>query len=180
MLPRIAVVCLLGSGLSVTPIMAQARECVIETANNGAMVKIRGVVSSSGHDVFIRPEQCPDNRVIVAYGDDPALESDRTGMKRDDSFQQFERYLKEQQPTEPNEYCQQCPRYQVTAELSGRLNIAPSAGVKRNPKTGKATGLEGYGHPLPFTRFRLVVTSVSGVVSKELPVNREKALPQKP
>ena len=84
-------------------------------------------------------------------------------------------YLKEQQPSKPNEVCQQCPKYQVTAELTGRLDIAPSAGVKKNPKTGKATILEGYGHPLPFTRFRLVLTSVANVTTKELPSTQEKA-----
>jgi hypothetical protein len=172
---RILRSCLLGVVLSAVPIMAQSGKCVIETAKNGAMVKVRGVVFPGGHDMFIRPEQCQDNRVIVTYGDDPALGSSRLHVQRGDSFQAFERYLKEQQPAKPNEVCQQCPKYQVTAELSGRLDIAPSAGVKRNPKTGKATGLEGYGHPLPFTRFRLVLTSVANVTAKELPSTQEKA-----
>ena len=180
MLDRIARGFLLGIVLSAAPGLAQSGKCVIETVKNGAMVAVRGVVFPGGHDMFIRPAQCPDNRVIVMYGDDPAVaRRDRLQVKRDSSFQEFERYLKEQQPSRPNEICQQCPKYQVTAELSGRLDIAPSAGVKRNPKTGKATGLEGYGHPLPFTRFRLVLTGVSDVTTKELPTAQDKA-PKQP
>jgi len=139
------------------------------------MVKIRGVVFQGGHDMFIRPEQCPNNRVIVTYGDDPTLGRSRLEMKRDDSFQAFERYIKEQEPNKPNRVCQQCPQYQVTAELSGRLDVALSVGVKKNPKTGKVTSLEGYGHPLPFTRFRLVVTSIANVTAKEFPNTQDKA-----
>lgn len=175
MLNRILRGCMFGIVLSAVPVLAQSGQCFIETVKNGTLVTVRGVVFPGGHDMFIRPEQCPDNRVIVTYGDDPALGRGRLQVKRDDSFQAFERYLKEQQPSKPNEICQQCPKYQVTAELSGRLDIAPSAGVKRNPKTGKATGLEGYGHPLPFTRFRLVLTSVANVTVKELPSTQEKA-----
>jgi hypothetical protein len=175
MLNRIALVCLFGVGLTVVPVFGQSAKCVIETTQNGTMVKVRGVVFPGGHDMFMRPEQCPDNRVILTYGDDPTLGRDRLQMKRDAAFQEFEHYLREQQPSKPNEICQQCPKYQVEAELSGRLDIAPSAGVKRNAKTGKATGLEGYGHPLPFTRFRLVITSVATVTAKELPIIQDKA-----
>lgn len=180
MLDWIARGLLLGIVVSTAPALAQSGKCVIETAKNGAIVRVRGVVFPGGHDMFIRPEQCPENRVIVIYGDDPTLGRGRLQVKRDDAFRTFERYVKEQQPSKPDEVCQQCPKYQVTAELSGRLNVAPSAGVKRNPKTGKATGLEGYGHPLPFTRFRLVLTGVSDVTATELPAAQDKASAKQP
>jgi hypothetical protein len=165
---------------STAPVPTQSGKCVIETAENGAMVRVRGVVFPGGHDMFIRPEQCPDYRVIVTYGDDPALGRGRLQVKRDDAFQMFERYVKEQQPPRPGEVCQQCPRHQVTAEVSGRLDIAPSAGVKRNPKTRKAISLEGYGHPLPFTRFRLVLTGVSDVTATELPAVQDQPSAKQP
>jgi hypothetical protein len=176
MLERIAIVGLLWSGLEAIPAIAQTRTCVIDTAKNGAMVKIRGVVSPGRHDIIIRPEHCPDNRVIVIYGDDPELGRAGLVVKRDDSFREFQKYLREQQPSKPSAYCQQCPRYQVTAELSGRLDIASSVELKRDSKTGKAISLEGYGHPLPFTRYRLVMTAVSNVEAVELPVS---AVPEK-
>ena len=112
MLDRIARGFLLGIVLSAAPGLAQTGKCVIETAKNGAMIAVRGVVFPGGHDMFIRPAQCPDNRVIVIYGDDPAVaRRDRIQVKRDSSFQEFEWYLKEQQPSRPNEICQQCPKY---------------------------------------------------------------------
>jgi hypothetical protein len=46
--------------------------------------------------------------------------------------------------------------------------------MTKDPKTGKVIGFEGYGHPLPFTRFRLVVTSISNVTAKELPSAPDK------
>ena len=171
MLERIVTVGLLWSGLAAIPAIAQTGTCVIDRAKNGAMVKIRGVVYAGRHDIFIRPEHCPDNRVIVIYGDDPELGRAGLVVKRDDSFREFQKYLREPQPSKPSANCQQCRRYQVTAELSGRLDIASSVGVKRDSNTGKVIGLEGYGHPLPFTRYRLVMTAVSNVEAVELPVS---------
>lgn len=160
--------------------VAESGKCVIETAKNGTMVKVRGVVFPGGHDMFIRPEQCPENRVIVTYADDRSLKQiHHLHVQRDEAFRMFEQYLKEEQLSSPNEICRQCPKYEVNAELTGRLDIARSAGLKRNPKTGKVIRLEGYGHPLPFTRFRLVVTSVANVITKELLVDKKSALPEK-
>jgi len=168
-LPNVLVT--LQPGNLAIPAIAQTGTCVIDRAKNGAMVKIRGVVYAGRHDIFIRPEHCPDNRVIVIYGDDPELGRAGLVVKRDDSFREFQKYLREPLPSKPSANCQQCRRYQVTAELSGRLDIASSVGVKRDSKTGKVIGLEGYGHPLPFTRYRLVMTAVSNVEAVELPVS---------
>jgi hypothetical protein len=179
MLNRMALGCYFAFVLQIVPVFGQSVKCVIETTQSGTMIRVRGIVFPGGHDMFILPEQCPDNRVILTYGDDPTLGRDRLQMKRDTTFQEFERYLREQQPSKPNEICQQCSKYQVEAELSGRLDVAVSAGVKRNPKTGKAIGLEGFGHPLPFTRFRLVITNVAIVSVKELPIMRDKASSKK-
>ena len=38
---------------------------------------------------------------------------------------------------------------------------------KKDAKTGKLTGFVGFGHPMPFTRYRLVITSVSKVEAVE-------------
>jgi len=149
-------------------VSAQRGKCIVETAQNGSIVKVRGVILSGGHDLILRPEQCPESRVIVVYGDDARLEKDRLKVNRNDSFRLFKHYLEEQQPAKPNVYCQSCPKYQVTADFTGRLDVAASAGLKRDPTTGKAIGLEGFGDPMPFSRFRLVVTEISKVEAKEI------------
>lgn len=55
----------------------------------------------------------------------------------------------------------------MTAELQGRLDITDSAGWKKNPKSGKVTRVEGFGHPLPFTWYRLVIAGISKVEAVE-------------
>ena len=161
-----ALMLFLATGFGEVPIQKDA--CIVVTAKNRAVVKIRGLILSGGHDLILRPEQCPENRVILVYGDDPSLAEDKLKMKRNESFLRFEQFLREQQPAKPNEYCQSCPKYQVTADFTGRLDITASAGLKRDPLTGKAIGIEGFGDPLPYSRFRLLVTEVSNVVAKEI------------
>jgi hypothetical protein len=167
MVPRIELVGLLGFALLAIPATAQTVGCVIDAARNGEVVKIRGQVFATGHDVFVRPNGCQDNRVVLVYGDDRSLGKAKLAMKRDESFQQFEKYLNEQQPSKPDEICKECPKYRITADFDGRLDIAPSAGLKKDPKTGKVIGIEGFGHPVPFTRYQLVVTGVSDVEAVE-------------
>lgn len=167
MMSRIALASLLGYGLLAIPTTAQAVGCVVDTASNGDAVKIRGEVSAGAHDLFIRPEGCSDNRIILVYGDDPLLGKAKLTVRRDEPFRQFEKYLNEEQPPKPNEICRQCMKYRVTADFEGRLDIAPSAGLKKDSKTGKMIGMEGFGHPMPFTRYRLVITSVSKVEATE-------------
>lgn len=47
-------------------------------------------------------------------------------------------------------------KYAVTATLKGRLDIAERVGRIRDPVTGKVTGYEGFGHPVPFARLDLI------------------------
>lgn len=131
------------------------------------MVKFRGEAVSTDHDVIVRPNGCPNDRVILVYGDDPTFGKARLEVKRDEALNQFEKYLREEKPPKANEICKLCPRYRVHADFEGRLDVAPSAGLKKDPKTGKVVGIEGFGHPLPFTRYRLVITGVSNVEASE-------------
>ncbi len=167
MLLRWVVVLFCGSAL-----IAQSKpeSCVLDTARNGDPVKIGGVAVVSIHDLFIWPVGCqesPANRVILVWGDDPDLAA-RTEVRRDTAFGEFEELLRATFPLPPNAVGSGAPRYQVQAEFEGRLDIAPSAGVKRDSRTKKVIGIEGFGHPMPFTRFRLVVTAVSSVRATEL------------
>lgn len=162
--------CLIGLGLSGIPDTSRTVSCILNSARNGDVVKVRGEVFSTAHDMFIRLRECPDNRVILVYGDAPSLGESRLSVTRDDSFRQFEKYSGEKQLPKANEMSSQNPKYRVTANFEGRLDIAASAGWKKDSKTGKVIGIEGFGHPRPFTRYRLVVTRVSNVEAAERPV----------
>ena len=158
---------LFGCAFFATAAVGQTGLCVLDAASDGDVVKIRGEVSAGAHDLLIRPEGCSSNGVILTYGDDPSLGKARLAVRRDESFRHFEKYLKEEQPPKPNEICRQCFRYRVTADFEGHLEVAPSASLKKDSKTGRVIGMEGFGHPSPFTRYRLVITSVSKVEAVE-------------
>jgi len=144
--------------------------CVLDTAKNGDVVKIRGEASAGGHDAFILPASCvtgPSNRVILIWADNPSLSGAKTSVRRDEAFSEFNRLLKATFPLPPNSVGLGQPRYQVLADFEGRLEVAPSVGFKRDPKSKKVVGIEGFGHPMPFSRFRLLATGVSRIESKE-------------
>lgn len=155
---------------SITVLGQSNREpCVLDTAKNGDLVKFRGEASAGGHDAFILPASCvtsSSNHVILVWADDPSLSAGRTTVRRDETFSEFNRLLKATFPLPPNSVGQGQPRYQVVADFEGRLEVSLSAGFKRNPKSNKIVGIEGFGHPLPFTRFRLLATGVSRIESK--------------
>lgn len=154
-----------------TALLAQSKEpCLLKTASHGDSVKVRAEVFTTGHDTFIRPTHCevsPDNRVILIWGDDPSLGVGKINIIRDSSFSEFNRLIKATHPLPPNGFGVGESRYRVVADFQGRLEIAASAGLKRDSKGKKIVGMEGFGHPMPFTRFRLVLTSVSRIEENE-------------
>ena len=159
--------------------------CPLDAAKNGDLVTIRGEAFRGGHDMFIRPAACatsPTNRVILVWADDASLSANQASVRRDSAFREFDRLLKATLPLPPNSAGVGPSRYRILADFEGRIEVAPSAGLKRNsgrievaPSAGlkrnsdktKVVRLEGYGHPMPFTRFRLLATGVSMVVSEE-------------
>jgi hypothetical protein len=144
----------------------QTASCPLGGAKNGDTVVLRGEVFPTGHDTFVRPAGC-EERVVLVYGDDSSLGKSKISVKRDEAFKQYEEYLKAEQKPAGITDCKECWKYRVTAEFQGRLDITESAGWKKDPKSGRVKGVEGYGHPLPFTRYRLVVASVSKVAAVE-------------
>ena len=164
---RAAPVLLVGLAVFANSGACQTTSCLPETTKNGETYTIRGEAVTTGHDLLIRPSNCPEVRVILVYGDDPSLGDGRVIMRRDESFGRFEKYLSEELPAKPKQICDLCLRYRVTADFQGQLEVAPSAGMKRDPKTGKGIGFEGFGSPRPFTRYRLRLMAVSNVRARE-------------
>jgi len=143
--------------------------CLLDTAKNGATLKIRGEAFPGGHDTFIRPIVCvadPANRVILVWADDPSV-TPRSKVRRDAAFFEFNRLLRATYPIPNNSVGSGQLRYQAIADFEGRLEVANAAGLKLDPKSKKVVGIQGFGHPIPFTRFRFVATGVSRIVSTE-------------
>jgi hypothetical protein len=165
---------LLGILIYVCSSPAQEVKCILDSAKNGENVEIYAELFPSGHDVTIRPKACPEKAVVLIYGDHPSLGKSALPMKRDEAFSQFEKYEREEQPDLPNSVCLHCPKYKITANFEGVLEVAPFAGYKKN-KNGKIIGWEGFGSPRPFTQFRLLLTGVSNV---EAVVRERMQIPQ--
>ena len=122
--------------------------CVLDTAKNGDVMKIRGEAFAGGHDAFILPAFCvtgQSNHVILVWADNPSLSGAKTSVRKDETFSEFNRLLKATFPLPPNSVGLGQPRYQVLADFEGRLEVAPSAGFKRDPKTKRSSELRASG-----------------------------------
>ena len=158
--------CILGLVLSVATYAQEQAVCPLIAAKNGDMVMLKGEAVHGAHDGLVRLTGCTDE-VLLGYADDPSISEPKPTLKRDEMFRRFREYFNAEQPAQRNAICQGCWKYRVTAEFEGRLDITDSAGLKKDPKTGKVTGFVGFGHPMPFTRYRLVIAKVSNVETVE-------------
>jgi hypothetical protein len=158
--------CFVGLLLSTAMWAQEQVACLLATAKNGDTVTLKGEATHGAHDGLIRITGCADE-VLLAYADDPSLRESKLSLKKDEMFGRFVEYFNAELPPQPNVACRECWKYRVTAEFTGRLDIAESAGWKKDAKTGKPIGVVGFGHPMPFTRYRLVITSVSKVEAVE-------------
>lgn len=148
------------------------RDCVLDVAKNGELVRIHAELFNAAYPMFIRPKACPENAVIVIYGNNPSLGEEILPIRRDGAFLEFVRLEGEELPDTANATCLHCPKYRITADFEGKLQIAPYAGWKKDPKTGRIIGQEGFGSATFVSRYRLILTGVSNVESMEREVNQ--------
>jgi hypothetical protein len=160
--------CILGMLFTTAMYAQNPATCPMLTAKNGEMVTFKAEAIHGAHDGLLRLADCKDE-VVLTYADDPGLNEPQLTLKKDETFQRFRELFNEERAAQPDTICKGCWKYRVTAEFKGRLDIADSAGLKKDPKSGKVTGFVGFGHPLPFSRYRLVVTSISNVEASERP-----------
>lgn len=140
--------------------------CSLAEFRNRDEITLKGEVFPTAHDTFLRPAGCSE-RVVLVYGDDPSLGTGKLAVTKDKKLRQYALYVRAEQKPAGVTICKECWKYRVTAELQGRLDIAPSAGWKKDAQSGKVIGIEGFGHPLPFTRYRLVISRVLSVEAVE-------------
>jgi hypothetical protein len=71
----------------------------------------------------------------------------------------------------------QCPKYEVEATLTGRLDVAPDSFPEGqwkdklgmlHDRSGKFVGKAGFGHP-PIQKYQLIIEAVSDVAARQLP-----------
>lgn len=150
--------------------------CPLAIFKDGQKASMHGKVAHGAHDLLFVVPGC-DKTVVLEYAG-----SEESGMSidklvRDENFIRFEKYVGDTYGKVGKGACMQCPKYDVEATLSGRLDLAPDAVPEGQWKdklgmlhdqSGKFVGKAGFGHP-PIQKYRLVIESVSDVAARELP-----------
>jgi len=158
-------------------------------AYNGKMIRVKGVTAVAGLDEFVvKDSGC--NSPGAIWLDYPSGTKAKAGpvasvrlqlaqnapsaagvpasvpvtLQRDDQFSKFDSLLAA--PYKSRALCLGCPRYTVSATLTGRLEAVESPGLVRDD-SGKAKSLSGFGN-LNLYRARLVLQSVSEVAAHEI------------
>lgn len=150
--------------------------CVLATAQNGQVITIRGKAVQEPHDLAFDVPGCKQT-VLLTYAGDQDNDVSANELRRDDQLKRFRKYTTSTYEGSKKNLCIQCMKYgDVEATLTGKLEIAnippgmtkDPAGFLRNA-SGKIVGKWGWGHPVPFAGYRLVIESVSEVTDRKLP-----------
>jgi len=166
---------------------------------NGKIVRVKGTATASFDQFVLKGADCGINvnkNIWLAYPEGskakagPAVQVhvqpaqnfagtvaavQRTPVELDKNskdFKQFDSLLAT--PFKKGGMCLGCNRYEVTATLVGRLDAVENASLTRD-KNGKITGFGGFGHMNAYAA-RLVLQSVSDVVSKEIDYSKTLAI----
>lgn len=160
--------------------------CVLTAASNGQTLTVRGKADRSMHDMLLVLPNCKDVAVLIYAGEEDALHSvsstrvnlprdtpvqDSANLKlqRDREFLAFEKYTNDVYKSTRKSICIGCYKYEVEATFTGRLDVTQKTGLIRDEKGQKIVGMDGFGHPIPFTRYRFVIESVANVTARKLP-----------
>jgi hypothetical protein len=149
--------------------------CPVTVANAGRTITVRGTVVQAPHDMLLSVAGCVDP-LVVAYAGDEDTGVPASQLQRDKNLQHFRSYATATYKSRGKNICIQCPKYEVEATLTGRLDIATlPEGARKDPfgfardANGKVLGKVGWGHPIPIYKCRLVVEAASNVVARKLP-----------
>lgn len=150
--------------------------CVLSTASNGQVITIHGKTVQEPHDLGFEIPGCKET-VLLTYAGDQDNKVSASELRRDENLARFQKYTTSTYKSTGKSICMQCMKYgDVEATLTARLEIASiPAGTTKDPAgflrnaSGKIVGKWGWGHPIPFAGYRLVIQSVSKVTARKIP-----------
>ena len=155
--------------------LAVAADCPLSSLKDGEKVKLRGNIRHGAHDMMLSVPACGED-VVLVYAEEAEAGLSESQVGRNAGLQEFRRYASATYAGGEKSSCHGCYKYEVEAILAGRLCVAviPEGFTKDalgfvHDGSGKVVGKAGFGHPLPLTRYQLVIESASGVVARELP-----------
>lgn len=150
--------------------------CILSTASNGQVITVHGKTVQEPHDLGFEIAGCKET-VLLTYAGDQDNEVSAIELHRDENLARFRKYTTSTYKSTKKSICMQCMKYgDVEAILTGKLEIASippgttkdPTGFLRDP-SGKVVGKWGWGHPVPFAGYRLVIQSVSKVTARKIP-----------
>lgn len=152
--------------------------CPLSTFTNGQTATIHGTVGQASHDLALVVPGCSE-AVVLVYAGDPESRQSSERLIKDERLKRFKKYSRATYDRKIGEkgICMQCPKYQVEATLTGRLDVASDtiSGGRWKDKlgmlhdqSGKFVGKAGFGHP-PIQKYRLVIEAVTDVEARKLP-----------
>ena len=155
----------------------QTAVCSLEAAKDSQVITVRGKVVNEPHDMGFRISDC-NELVLLTYAGDPDNDVSKDQLRRDESLERFQKYTSSTYKNRGKNVCMECAKYgEVEATLTGKLNVAtlPPGMTKDqlgfiHDSSGKIVGKFGWGHPMPFATYRLVIQSVSDVSARKLPM----------
>jgi hypothetical protein len=150
--------------------------CVLSAAKDGQVITVHGKTIQEPHDLGFDIQGCKQT-VLLTYAGDQDNQVNANELRRDDHLARFQQFTRSTYKSTKKNICMQCMRYDdVEATLTGKLEVASippgttkdPAGFLRDP-SGKIVGKWGWGHPVPFAGYRLVIQSVSDVRARKIP-----------
>jgi len=167
--------CVLGRAASAQSATAEG-SCPLSTFQDGQTASVHGKVAHGAHDLLLIVRGC-DKAVVLEFAGTEGSEASADKLVRDENFNRFEKYTRDTYKKVGKGTCMQCPKYEVEATLTGRLDVAPDTVPEGQWKdklgmlhdqSGKFVGKAGFGHP-PIQKYRLIIESVSDVAAHKLP-----------
>lgn len=163
-------------GESPTSEKAASEKCILSAASSGQTITLQGKIRSEPHDLALDVPGCNDT-VLLTFAGESDNDVSSSKLCRNGKLNLFQKYTRSTYKDRPLKPCISCPKYgDIEAKLTGKLEIATlppgctrdSAGFIRDP-SGKVIGQFGWGHPVPFAKYRLVIMAVSRVTARKLP-----------
>ncbi len=154
----------------------QTGMCVLNAAKDGQTITAHGKTVDEPHDLAFDIPGCKET-VLLTYAGDRDADVSGDQLRRDASLKRFQEYTGAVYKGDEKNICIQCMKYgDVEATLTGKIEIAtiPPGTTKDwmgfiRDTSGKIVGKWGWGHPVPFAGYRLVIFSVTDVKAKKLP-----------
>ena len=167
--------CVLGVGGN-TQISAQevpSNSCPLFAFTEAQVVSVRARVAYGPHDLLITLEGC-DDAIVLEY----LSSSSEQKTPQDKSLKEFRDYVDSRYRKVGKGICLQCPKYDVIAMFTGRLQIASTTVPKGLWKDGLGwlhddsgrfvAPAGGFGHP-PVYKYSLTLASVADIRARKLP-----------